>query len=265
MAMRILLPATTLWWRELVRFLRQGSRVMAALGTPLLFWFFLGSGIGASFHPASAPADMNYLKYFYPGTLILIILFTSVFSAISLIEDRKEGFLLSVLVAPVSRWGPVLGKILGGATLALLQGLVLLALAPFIGISLGIGKVVELAAILFVNAFALTSLGFALAWQMDSTQGFHGVMNLILFPMWLLSGALFPPSGASGWMRWMMLANPLTYGFSALHHVLYGDRGAAQAGLPSFITSVAVIVVFALVLFFLAAMMARRRTVRGLG
>ncbi len=136
----LLLPAYTIWKREIVRFLRQRSRVLAALGTPLLFWFFLGSGLGSSFRPQSLPVEMHYLQYFYPGTLMLVILFTSIFSSISLIEDRKEGFLLSVLVAPVSRSGPVMGKILGGATLAFLQGLVFVALAPLAGLSLGVEK-----------------------------------------------------------------------------------------------------------------------------
>jgi len=117
--MNFLLPIGTLWWRELVRFYRQRSRLFGALGTPLVFWLLIGSGIGTSFRPPAAPAEMNYLEYFYPGTIVLIILFTAIFSTISVIEDRREGFLLSVLVAPMSRSGLALGKIsvcLGGSS-----------------------------------------------------------------------------------------------------------------------------------------------------
>ncbi len=261
---KFLLPAATLWWREIIRFLRQRSRVGAALGTPLLFWLFLGSGIGSSFKSEAAPPGMNYLEYFYPGTLILVILFTSIFSSISLIEDRKEGFLLSVLAAPISRSGPVMGKILGGATLAFLQGFIFVLFAPLVGIPLTLGKIALLAGVVFVNAFALTSLGFAFAWQIDSTQGFHGVMNLVLFPMWLLSGALFPAAGASAWVQWTMFFNPLTYGLAALQAVFYGSASPLGAGLPSLATSMAVISVFGLAAFLAAFQLAQRRTVKGI-
>ncbi len=254
----LLLPAYTIWKREIVRFLRQRSRVLAALGTPLLFWFFLGSGLGSSFRPQSLPVEMHYLQYFYPGTLMLVILFTSIFSSISLIEDRKEGFLLSVLVAPVSRSGPVLGKILGGATLAFLQGLVFVALAPLAGLSLGVEKVFLLAIMIFLLAFTLTSIGFAFAWKMESIQGFHGVMNLVLFPMWMLSGALFPISGASAWLQWLMQLNPLAYGLALLQHVFYWDHPELLQETPSFSVSLGVIVIFGIMIFLTTFQMARR-------
>ncbi len=107
------LPAFTLWWRELVRFYRQRSRVIGVIASPLVFWVVLGSGFGSSFRSGSAQGQQHYLDYFYPGTLIMIVLFTSIFTMMSVIEDRKEGFLLSVLVAPVPRSAIVLGKVLG--------------------------------------------------------------------------------------------------------------------------------------------------------
>src|ERR1041384_8208853 len=126
------LASFTLWQREIVRFFRQRSRVIGALGPPILFWFLIGSGLGNSFHMGlSTPAEgINYLQYFFPGTVSLIILFTAIFSTISVIEDRHEGFLQSVLVAPLSRLSLVLGKILGGTTLAFVQALLFLCLAP---------------------------------------------------------------------------------------------------------------------------------------
>src|SRR5271163_2005522 len=130
----LLLPAFTLWWREIVRFYRQKARVVGVLASPLVFWIVIGSGFGTSFRSGGGASQQHYLNYFYPGALIMIVLFTSIFAMMSVIEDRKEGFLLSVLVAPVSRSAIVLGKVLGGATLATLQGLIFLVFAPALGI-----------------------------------------------------------------------------------------------------------------------------------
>src|SRR5258706_2199327 len=126
----LVLPALTLWQREMVRFLRQRDRVVGALLTPIVFWLLLGSGLGKSFSAPGAPAGHGYLEYFFAGTVVMILLFTAIFSTISVIEDRREGFLQGVLVAPVGRFALVLGKILGGTTLAVGQGLIFLALAP---------------------------------------------------------------------------------------------------------------------------------------
>ena len=136
----IMLPAFTLWWRELVRFYRQRARVVGVIASPLLFWVVIGSGFGSSFRSGDAAGQQHYLDYFYPGALIMIVLFTSIFTMMSVIEDRKEGFLLSVLVAPVPRSAIVLGKVLGGTTLSAIQGLIFLAFAPLVGIHLGVDE-----------------------------------------------------------------------------------------------------------------------------
>src|SRR5436190_6056292 len=133
-----MLPAFTLWWREIVRFYRQRTRVIGVIASPLLFWVVIGSGFGTSFRSGEAAGQRHYLDYFYPGALIMIVLFTSIFTMMSVIEDRKEGFLLAVLVAPVSRSVIVLGKVLGGATLATAQGAIFLAFAPFVGVHLSL-------------------------------------------------------------------------------------------------------------------------------
>src|SRR6185437_10962556 len=216
----ILLPAFTLWLREVVRFYRQRSRVVGVIASPILFWVAIGSGFGTSFR-SGANGNQNYLEYFYPGALIMIVLFTSIFTMMSVIEDRKEGFLLSVLVAPVPRAAIVLGKVLGGTTLSALQGLIFLAFAPLVGIHLGlIGFLLVVLTVVLVS-FALTALGFTIAWSMDSTQAFHAIINLFLIPLWLLSGSLFPLTGASGWIRFLIRINPLTYGVEALRDLLY--------------------------------------------
>src|SRR5256886_16180320 len=189
----LLLPAFTLWWREVVRFYRQRTRVVGVIASPVLFWLVIGSGFGSSFR--SGAGDQHYLDYFYPGALIMIVLFTSIFTMMSVIEDRKEGFLLSVLVAPVPRSAIVLGKVLGGTTLSAVQGLIFLAFAPFVGVHMNPGDFLLVALTVFLVSFALTALGFAIAWPMDSTQAFHAIINLFLIPLWLLSGALFPLAG----------------------------------------------------------------------
>ena len=238
----MLLAIFTLWRRDVVRFYRQRSRVIGALGTPVVFWILLGSGLGSSFRVGSAgAAGGGYLEYFYPGTLALILLFTAIFSTISVIEDRREGFLQGVLVAPVPRTAIVLGKILGGTTLALMQAGVFLLLAPVASMPIGLASLPLMAVVLATLAFALTGLGFMLAWMLDSTQGFHAIMNLLLFPMWLLSGAVFPPTGAAEWIRWVMLINPMTYGVSAIRGVLANSDAAGSASVGN---SLLVIVLF---------------------
>ncbi len=232
-----------------MRFLRQRGRVFGALGTPLLIWLFIGSGIGSSFHLPGSEGNLNYLQYFFPGTILLVILFTTIFSSLSVIEDRKEGFLLSVLVAPISRQAIVLGKILGASTLAIGQGVLLLALSPMLGVTLTFGRVVELVILIVLASLALSALGFASAWKTGSMEAYHSVMNLLLFPLWLLSGAVFPAQGAFTWIRWIMRLNPLSYTLSGLQYLLYqAPPGAAQGSGP-FIVAVLVTGAFGIAVF----------------
>src|SRR5947199_1504740 len=165
-----LLPIVSLWRREIVRFYRQKSRVLGVILSPLLFWLVIGSGFGSSYH--SGASDQRYLQYFFPGALLMIVLFTSIFTMISVIEDRDRGFLSSVLVAPVSRSVIVLGKVLGGTTLSAVQGLIFLIFAPALGVHIGVSDFLLVVLSVFSMAFALTALGFALAWRMESAQAF---------------------------------------------------------------------------------------------
>src|SRR3984893_16668251 len=254
----VMLPAFTLWWREIVRFYRQPGRVVGVLASPLVFWLVLGSGFGNSFRSSAGPSQQHYLDYSYPGTLILIVLFTSIFTMMSVIEDRKEGFLLSVLVGPCPRSAIVLGKVLGGTTLSAVQGMIFLIFAPFAGVHLQLLPVLLVAVVVFLVSFSLTALGFAIAWPMESSQAFHGIVNLFLIPLWLLSGALFPLAGASGWIRIIMRLNPLTYGVEALRGLLYPG---AETGFP-LPTAMATLALFSLVMFSVALLMANRRSTR---
>jgi ABC-2 type transport system permease protein len=252
-------PAASLWWREIVRFYRNRGRVAGVILSPLLFWVVLGSGFGTSFRSGAAGGGSHYLEYFFPGALTMIVLFTSIFAMMSVIEDRKEGFLLSVLVAPVHRSVIVLGKVLGGATLASLQGWVFLVFTPLLrDAHVGLDNILPIMLTVFLVAFALTALGFAIAWPMDSTQAFHAIVNLFLIPLWLLSGALFPLSGASGWIRLLMRANPLTYGNEALRALLFPGAGV----LLPVQTSLAILAGFSAMMFAGAFFVANRRTTK---
>jgi ABC-2 type transport system permease protein len=256
---RTLLPAISLCRRELVRFLRQRHRIIGALLTPIVFWVMLGGGMGKSFHVEGIPAGSNFLQFFFPGTVLMILLFTAIFSTISIIEDRREGFLQSVLVAPVSTEAIVLGKVLGGTILAFGQGLIFLLLAPLIGLKMSLAGFGAALAVMLVVSFALTALGFCIAWRMSSTQGFHAIMNLFLLPMWFLSGALFPAENAWGPLRWLMELNPLSYGLDGIRRAIYLGTDSTVTALPSWGMITGVSIGFAVVLFFLASAIAHGR------
>jgi ABC-2 type transport system permease protein len=257
----LLLPAISLAKRELVRFLRQRHRVVGALATPIVFWLLIGGGMGRSFQGKDLPGGDDYLRFFFPGTVLMILLFTAIFSTISIIEDRREGFLQSVLVAPVPRMAIVLGKVLGGTALAFGQGLIFLAFAPFLGIHPSPAGWAAAIAMMLIVSFALTALGFCIAWRMSSTQGFHAIMNLFLMPMWFLSGALFPSAGAWNALRWVMMLNPLTYGLAGLRRAMYFGSGheVANAAIPSMDVSFAISILSAIGIFLLASAIARSR------
>jgi ABC-2 type transport system permease protein len=256
-----LLATGTLWRRELVRFFRQPSRIAGAAGSPLLFWILIGSGLSSSFRLPGGSADVDFLEYFFPGTVVLVLLFAAIFSTISVIEDRNQGFLQGVLAAPVSRASIAGGKVLGGATLAWLQGAAFLLLAPLSGIRLTWASGLAAAAVLAGLAFSLTAIGFACAWKVDSVQGFHAVMNLLLVPMWLLSGAFFPLTGAPVWLEALMRANPLTYGVALLRYAFYGVSEPLRGGLPGPGLSLGVTLAVAALAF--AASVAGIRVIRG--
>ncbi|MFQ5877682.1 MAG: ABC transporter permease [Acidobacteriota bacterium] len=255
---RAISASSALLIREVVRFLRERNRVFGALVQPLLFWILFGAGLKASFRPpGSEGGGGSYAAYLFPGTVVLVLLFTAIFSTISLIEDRREGFLQGVLAAPIPRSSLVLGKVLGGTALALGQGLAVLLCAPLAGVSISIGAVAAAVPLLFVVAFALTALSFCIAWKMDSTQGFHAVMTVLLMPLWLLSGAFFPPEGAPGWLVLLMRADPLTYGLAAFRRILALGTERSFAALPGLGISLGVTALFAVAAFATAVRLAR--------
>ncbi len=258
-----------LTWREMIRFFRQRNRVIGAVGQPIVFWLLFGAGLQGSFR-LSSDADgqgQSFLEYYFPGTLVLVLLFTAIFSTISIIEDRREGFLQSVLVAPIPRWTMVLGKILGGSLIALVQGAVFLVLALCITVELSIVNLVLLGLMLSIASLALTSLGFIIAWRMESTQGFHAIMNLLLMPMWLLSGAFFPPpelTPSMVWsqfvLHWTMRLNPLSYCVAGVRQLVFGLSSEAGFWAPSMTACWVVTVSFAVAAYAGSWLIAGKRS-----
>ena len=256
---RALSGAYALAARELKRFVRQRDRVFSALAQPILFWALFGAGLSPSFRPTTGAQTMSYAEYFFPGTVVLIVLFTAIFSTISIIEDRSEGFLQSVLVSPIPTPALILGKVTGATTLALGQGLMCFVIAPLAGVHLGAAAVGICVPLLALIALGLTGLGFTIAWRRDSTQGFHGIMMLLLMPMWLLSGAFFPLAGVPTWLLALAWANPMTYGVAAFRRLLQPQVGALADPFPSLTVPLVVTVAFAVLAWLLARTLVVRR------
>jgi ABC-2 type transport system permease protein len=221
-----------IWYRDLLRYWRDRWRLVASLAQPLLFLVVFGSGLGSALGRGSlfgAPGGFTYIQFVYPGIIGMAILFTAIFGAMSIVWDREFGFLKEVLVAPIDRSAVAIGKALGSTTQAMIQGLILLVLAPFVGVKLSVLTVVELIALAAVLAFGLSSFGVALASMMKSLQGFQVVMNFLMMPMFFLSGALFPLTNLPGWMTVLTRLDPASYGIDPLRRVVLSDSGGSSA------------------------------------
>ncbi len=253
-----MLAVTALWEREIKKFVRDRSRLLGALAQPLGFWLLLGLGFQGTFRIADeAASGISYMEYLFPGIITMIILFTAIFSTISIVEERKAGFLQATLVSPTPRAALVFGYILGGTTLAVGEALLFLALMPVIGIKPGAIGLLLAIVISVMTGLAFTALGFIIAWRMNSTRGFHAVMNLFLLPLWFLSGALFPAEGASLMLRWIMFLNPVSYAVSALRQAIYWPQDTSLH-IASLSISLLVSVLFAGALVALAVWTVRR-------
>lgn len=206
--MKALLQIQSLWLRDMRHFLRQPSRIIGAIGQPVLVWLLLSAGFDKSFTTTGA---QSYGDYLFPGIIVLMALFAAIFSTISIIEDRRSGFLQGVLTSPISTPTFVLAKLLSGSSLALIQSIVFLLLLPFTTIPVSFTSITLGFIVLLLIGMTMTNIGLLLAWKMKSTQGFHAVMSLVLIPMWLLSGAFFPVDGAAEWLQVLVRINPMHY------------------------------------------------------
>ncbi len=215
-----------LFKRELLRQVRQPTRIVAAVATPAMIWIFLAAGFAGS---ADLGVDADMRAFLVPGIASMTVLFASIFGAISLIQDRAEGFLRAALVSPAPRSSIALSKVAAGTLTATVQGAIVLLTLPMIGHTISIpGLLAALGALACVGA-ALIGFGLMLAWRVDSTQGYHGVMNALLMPMWLLSGAVFPIETASPWLAAVARLNPLTWCHEAMRHALGMDPASSPA------------------------------------
>jgi len=254
--------------REWTRFFRQRSRLIGALVTPAVFWLLLGTGLNnaALIDNGDAAIDViGYRAYFFPGAAVMVLMFNTIFAAYGLIEDKRDGLLRAVLVAPAPRGAVITGKVLGGATVATAQATLFLLMWPFVtampaGVDMALGMLGAVG-VLALIAIGLTALGFVMAWPLESSAGLHAVLNLVLFPAWFLSGAVFPIDGTAGWLQGVMLINPLTYAVAAFHSVLLGQSVAPGGVFPLAIT-LPVAATAAGVLLLGAVQVARRRGAR---
>ena len=250
------------WERELIRFERNRTRIVTSLSQPLLFLFVLGYGMSTL---VGSTEGFDFKKFLFPGIVSMSVVSTAIFSAISIVWDREFGFLREMLVAPVSRASLVTGKTLGGATVAALQGTIMLALAPLIGVHLTVALVFEVIGLELVMAVALTAFGVFVASRINRIEGFQVVMQLVLFPMLFLSGALFPLTGLPTWLSVLTRLNPLTYAVAPLRQVVFAVQNVPPMAAERFSATVtlfgyalpvwlelAMVAAFAVVFFALA-------------
>jgi len=213
-----------IWLRDMLRYWRNRVRLISSVAMPLLWLVIFGSGMKGSLSFAGAEmatANFDYLTFLFPGVIGMTVLFTSVFSAISIVTDREFGFLKEILVAPISRTAIALGKITSGSTTAVIQGLIILAIAPLVGIKLSLTLVLALIPAIFLVAFALSSLGLLIASRIKSTEGFPMVMNFIMMPMFFLSGAMFPLVNLPAWMSFVAKINPASYAIDMFRQIAF--------------------------------------------
>lgn len=209
-----------IWLREFKVFLREKSRLVASTFTPILWLFVIGSGLGAT-SPTTVPG-VDYQQFIFPGIVAMSIIFSSVFYGSYIIWDRKFDFLKSVMVAPISRGSVFVGKTLGGMTTSLIQASILLAIGAAIGIGFTPLSLLQAVVIILLMSFGLTSLGLALGSYMYSLEGFQMIVSFVVFPLFFLSGALFPIDNLPSWLGVLTAADPATYGVDALRNAMLG-------------------------------------------
>ncbi|GLZ45064.1 transport permease protein [Actinomycetospora sp. NBRC 106375] len=212
--------AVVVWQREMIRFVKDRSRILSSLAQPLLFLFVLGSGLGSLLN-SSAGGSVQFTTFLFPGVMAISVLFTAAFAGISIVWDREFGFLREMLVAPVSTASILVGKALGGASVATLQCLVLLALAGLVGVPYDPLMLLGMIGLIFLMAFMITALGLVLAARVRQVQTAMPLVQLVITPLMFLSGALFPLSGLPTWLTVLTHVNPMTYAVEPLRSLVF--------------------------------------------
>jgi ABC-2 type transport system permease protein len=225
------------WRRDLIRFVNDRIRIAATLIQPLLFLFVLGSGLQQL--SSAGTHGVNLKTFIYPGILCIAVMFTAMFSAASIVWDREFGFLREMMVAPVRRSSIVIGKCLGGATVACTQGIIMILLAPLVGVPYSVVLIFGIFGLQLLLAFTITAFGVMVAARIKQMQAFFGVMQMIVMPMFFISGALFPVAGLPGWLTVLNRIDPLTYAVDPMRRLVFSHltiSPAARAALDPGVT-----------------------------
>ena len=213
--------------RELIRLRRTPTRIITGLAQPIIFLFIMGAGVGRLID-RGVPGGFDYEQFLFPGILSMSVITSALFSAVGIVWDREFGFMREMLVAPVSRTSIVLGKALGGGTVSVVQGLILVAAGPLVGVDLTPLRVVALIGSLLLLAYALTAFGMVLATRMERMESFQMVMTLVMQPMIFLSGAVFPLQNLPGWLTVITRLNPATYAVDLVRRSVLPDSPAVE-------------------------------------
>ncbi|MBI5416863.1 ABC transporter permease [Candidatus Poribacteria bacterium] len=240
----------TIWQREVIRYLRDKTRIFLTTFQPLMFFFIFGSGLRRTF--ASGNLGIDFIQFMYPGILAISIMGVSFYSTISTIWDREFGFLKEILVAPVSRTAIILGKVIGAVTIASTQALILLVLTPFLGIHIHFSMIPQLIFFMLLLSFCIAGMGLLMATLIRTIENFGVLMNIIVFPMFFLSGAFFPLHSIPLWMSLLSRINPLTYAVDAFRHIILNPELTIEASQNILLNSMYVNILF--LLFFAAIM-----------
>lgn len=251
-----------IWYRDLLRFWRDKARIFTSFVQPFLFLVIFGTGLSASVFFLGNGAEgtsYSYIQFLFPGIVGMVVLFTAIMWGISIVWDREFGFLKEVLVAPISRTSVAVGKALGGATIATLQGTLMLVFAPFVGVSLSLAQVLLLIVLMFVFACSLTAMGILIASRIKTMEAFQVVISLVLFPMFFLSPALFPVGNLPSWLGVLVRINPVSYGIDSFRQsILEPTAGMSGWGMSLFGHSLSIpedmllVALFGLAMVFLA-------------
>jgi ABC-2 type transport system permease protein len=221
------------WKRELIRYFRNRIRIVTSLAQPVLFLFVLGSGLSPIVTSGSGP-HVDFKTFLYPGVIAMTILFTAIFSAVSIVWDREFGFLREMMVAPVRRGALVIGKTLGGATVATMQGVIMLLLGPLVHVPYNLVLIVEMLLLMSLCAVMLTSIGVLAASRMQQVESFQVVMQLFVLPMFFLAGAVFPLTGLPGWLSVLTKIDPLAYVVDPMRRAVFAHINVSAAARQKF-------------------------------
>lgn len=251
-----------IWQRELIRYTRDKTRIFSSLLQPLMFLVIFGVGLESAL--SSTNIGFDFVQFMFPGIVAMSVMGVAFFSTVSTVWDREFGFLKEILVAPVPRTAIALGKTLGAATIAVIQALILFILSPFIGLKLTLGAVPPLLLAILLLAFAIAGLGLLIASRMRTTESFGLLMQVLIFPMFFLSGAFFPLTSVPAWMSFIAHLNPLSYGVDAMRQVVLAghvpEAVISQIAIYSLPTDVLFLLGFSVVMVTLAVFAFNKRS-----